>query len=87
MVPTPAFPEVTFVGPQSAQLRRPRPRSATAGLRPLQPAAVRKYRSFRDGAGERSQIDRPKAQLRSSLLPTLVCSVALAASITRAGIW
>jgi hypothetical protein len=51
------------------------------------PSGGRTYRSLRDGAGERRQIDHPKAQVWFLLLPTLICSVALAASITRAGIW
>jgi len=38
---TPDFPHATPVGPLSAQLRRPRPRSATGALRRQQPSAMR----------------------------------------------
>jgi hypothetical protein len=40
------LPEATRVGALSAQLRRPRPRSATSAIRRLQPSGERKLRSF-----------------------------------------
>ena len=46
----PAVPEPAPVGPPSAQLRRPRPRSATGALRQLQQPRERKQRSLPNGA-------------------------------------
>src|SRR5580658_5856761 len=43
---TPVLSHVTPVGALSAQLGRPRRRSATSGLRRLQPSPVRKRRAF-----------------------------------------
>jgi hypothetical protein len=42
MARTLVLPEATAVGALSAQLRRPRPRSATSAIRRLRPSAVRK---------------------------------------------
>jgi len=44
---TPVLPAATPVGALSAQLRRPRLRSATAGLRRLRPSAARRERTSR----------------------------------------
>jgi transcriptional regulator GlxA family with amidase domain len=50
LTPTPLLPEAIPVGPLSTQLRRPRSRSATAGLRRNRPAGLRKNRSRGRGA-------------------------------------
>jgi hypothetical protein len=47
MARTPVLPGATPVGSLSAQLRRPRPRSATGALRRLRPSPARNLRSFR----------------------------------------
>ena len=49
MARTPVVPEAVPVGALSAQLRRPRPLSATSAKRRFQPSGVRKYRAFAGG--------------------------------------
>src|SRR5271166_1585653 len=46
VVQTPVLPEATLVGPLSAHLMRPRPRSATSAIRRLLPSPSRKLRSL-----------------------------------------
>ena len=54
--------EATLVGALSAQLRRPRPWSATSALRRLQPSGKRKQRSYADRVANGS--NRPKGGVR-----------------------
>ena len=51
---TTALPEATPVGALSAQLRRPRSRSAMSGVHQLRPAGIRERRPLADGMAKRS---------------------------------
>ena len=61
---TPGLQKAAREGPQSAHLRHLRPQSATGALRRPELLAVRKYRSFADGAANGS--NRPEGDIRAS---------------------
>jgi hypothetical protein len=63
MARTPVVPEAVPVGALSAQLRRPRSRSATAGLRPNRPVraiAGHPLTAWRTGEFDRGRVKTPR---------------------------